>query len=70
MRPARERDRRHAAGFGRRAEWLAALLLSLKGYRILARNYVVRGGEIDLVARRGSTVIFVEVKARPASMRR
>lgn len=59
------RDRRPAAGFGRRAEWLAALLLSLKGYRILARNYVVRGGEIDLVARRGGTVIFVEVKARP-----
>ena len=67
MRPAAEpgRDRRHAAGFGRRAEWLAAVLLGLKGYRILARNYVVRGGEIDLVARRGGTVIFVEVKARP-----
>ena len=61
----RLRTRSGAAVFGRRAEWLALLWLSLKGYRVLARNYVVRGGEIDLVARRGDTVIFVEVKARP-----
>jgi len=37
-----------------------------KGYRILARTYVVRGGEIDIIARRGSAVAFVEVKARPS----
>jgi putative endonuclease len=61
----RNRSRAGAALFGRRAEWVAMLLLGLKGYRVLARNYVVRGGEIDLVARRGGTVIFVEVKARP-----
>ena len=57
--------RTSAAQFGRRAEWLAMALLGLKGYRVLARNYVVRGGEIDLVARRGGTIVFVEVKARP-----
>lgn len=54
-----------ANAFGRRAEWAATLLLSAKGYRVLARNFTVRGGEIDLVVRRGSTVAFVEVKARP-----
>ncbi len=54
-----------ANAFGRRAEWVATLMLLAKGYRVLERNYVVRGGEIDLVARRRDTVIFVEVKARP-----
>jgi putative endonuclease len=54
-----------AHGFGHRAEWAATLLLAGKGYWPLARNYVVRGGEIDLIARRGRTVIFAEVKARP-----
>jgi putative endonuclease len=60
------RERRLRAGlFGRRAERLAILLLRTKGYRILARTYIVRGGEIDIIARRGSAVAFVEVKARP-----
>ena len=40
------------------------MLLTLKGYRILARRYGGKGGEIDLIARRGHLVIFVEVKAR------
>lgn len=53
----------HAAGL--RAERLAALLLRLKGYRILARRMKTRAGEIDLVVRRGGVVVFVEVKARP-----
>ena len=60
------REKRLRAGlFGRRAEQLAILLLRAKGYRILARTYIVRGGEIDVIARRGSAVAFVEVKARP-----
>ncbi|MBM3523954.1 MAG: YraN family protein, partial [Alphaproteobacteria bacterium] len=42
----------------------AALLLRLKGFRILARGQRSRLGEIDLVARRGGLLVFVEVKAR------
>ena len=57
-------ERRRAGRVGRRAEWIAAALLTLKGYRILARGFSVPGGEIDIVARRGDTLAFVEVKAR------
>ncbi len=64
-RSAKAEDRRRALAAGQRAELLAALYLRLKGYRILARRYTVRGGEIDLVARAGSTIAFVEVKYRP-----
>jgi len=49
---------------GRRAETLAAWLLRLKGFRILARDRRETGGEIDLIARRGRLLVFVEVKAR------
>ena len=57
--------KRRAHRFGLRAEWIAAIWLSLKGYRILERRFSVAGGEIDIVARRGGAVAFVEVKARP-----
>ena len=50
---------------GHSSEWLAALALMLKGYRIIARRYRTRLGEIDLVARKGDLVAIVEVKARP-----
>jgi putative endonuclease len=43
---------------------LAAWWLRLKGWRILAHRVRVSGGEVDLVARRGRTVAFVEVKQR------
>ncbi len=49
---------------GRRAEWIAAIFLQAKGYRILARRARTRVGEIDLVAQKGDTLVFVEVKAR------
>jgi len=50
---------------GHRSEWLAAIALMLKGYRIIARRYRTKLGEIDLIARRGNLVLMVEVKARP-----
>ena len=56
--------RRKAYRRGHHGEWLAALALMLKGYRILARRYRTRLGEIDLIARRGDLVLIVEVKAR------
>lgn len=49
---------------GHRGEWLAALALMLKGFRILERRYRTKLGEIDLIARRGDLVLIVEVKAR------
>lgn len=49
---------------GRRGEALAAWYLRFKGWRILARRVKTPRGEIDLIARRGSTVAFIEVKWR------
>jgi putative endonuclease len=48
------------------SERAAIVLLRLKLYSILARRYSIRGGEIDIVARRGDTIAFVEVKVRPS----
>lgn len=64
-RPADVRARRRVAHlFGLKAETIAAIWLTLKGYSILERRYGVSGGEIDLIVRRGSVIAFVEVKAR------
>ena len=49
---------------GKEGERAAAELLKAQGYRILARNYRTRWGEIDLIAEDGRTLVFVEVKAR------
>jgi len=49
---------------GEQAEALAADFLLGKGLRIAARNYRCRHGEIDLIAREGTTVVFVEVRSR------
>lgn len=57
--------RRRAFRKGRLGEWLAAVSLTIKGYRIVARRYRTGLGEIDLIARRGDLVAIVEVKARP-----
>lgn len=56
--------RRAAYVLGLRAEDLTAWWLRLAGYRIVARRLRSDAGEIDLVARRGAVVAFVEVKAR------
>jgi len=58
------RARRAAEHRGHRAETLPALLLRVKGYRIVERRFRSRAGEIDLIARRGRRLAFVEVKAR------
>ena len=64
MAQARRSDRSDAVAFGLRGEALAAWCLRLKGYRVLARRSKHHVGEIDLIARRGSILAFVEVKAR------
>ena len=59
--------RQQAERRGRTSELLAALLLRLKGYRILAIRVRTKAGEIDLVARSPRGVVcFIEVKARKA----
>ena len=49
---------------GAQAEELAARLLARQGLRLLARNVRCRGGEVDLVALEGETIVFVEVRLR------
>ncbi|MDA1100506.1 MAG: YraN family protein [Proteobacteria bacterium] len=61
---AARKPRRRAYRAGRRAEMIAAALLRLKGYRILARDYRAGVGELDIVARRGRLLAVVEVKRR------
>tara|TARA_R110002096_G_scaffold31957_4_gene93217 strand:+ start:1507 stop:1875 length:369 start_codon:yes stop_codon:yes gene_type:complete len=49
---------------GRYAEIWASLFLFIKGYRTVNRRFRSKRGEIDLICKHGTTVIFVEVKAR------
>jgi len=57
-------NRQVAEARGRKAETVAAWWLRLKGWRIIGRRARVPGGEVDLIARRGRTLAFVEVKQR------
>src|SRR5438874_6863022 len=50
--------------FGKAGEDLACRELERRGYAILARRYRRRGGELDIIARDGPTLVFVEVKTR------
>ncbi|HAJ20886.1 MAG TPA: hypothetical protein DCL95_12655, partial [Rhodospirillaceae bacterium] len=59
-----QQARQEAEAGGRRAEALAVLWLRLKGYQILDRRLKTPVGELDLIARRGKVICFVEVKAR------
>jgi putative endonuclease len=55
------RARRDLGDFGER---VAAAHLESKGYRILERNFRIREGEVDIVAERQGTLVFVEVRTR------
>jgi putative endonuclease len=58
------RDRQAAYQKGHRGETRAAWALRLKGFRIVARRYKTKLGEVDLIARKANLIIMVEVKAR------
>ncbi len=53
--------KRRLGNFGERA---AVKLLKREGYKILERNYAAEGHEIDIIAQKGDTVAFIEVKTR------
>jgi len=57
-------NRRRNRNFGNFSERVAASHLESKGYEILERNWSVREGEIDLIARRADELVFVEVRSR------
>lgn len=53
--------------FGALGERLAVEYLKKKRYKILEKNYKNKLGEIDVIARDGEEIVFIEVKTRPAS---
>lgn len=53
-----------SAEIGKNGEDAAAKFLIAHGYTIIARNYRIRGGEIDIVCKRADEIVFVEVKTR------
>jgi putative endonuclease len=57
-------SRAAAEARGRRGETVACWYLRFKGWRILAQRQKIRGGEVDIIARRRRTVAFIEVKWR------
>lgn len=63
-RPTVSRKRQAAEASGRRGERLAGWWLRLRGWHILARRVRTPTGEVDLIARKGNLVAFVEVKTR------
>ena len=65
MRRSNNRQQRQKAQRrGHRGEWLAALSLRIKGYRIIDKGFKTKVGEIDIIARKGNLIAIVEVKAR------
>jgi putative endonuclease len=57
-------DRAYRQQLGQQAEDLACRELAARGYQILQRRFRTQWGEIDIVAREGETLVFVEVRAR------
>ena len=64
MADAEAKGRPSARAAGARAELLAAQFLVARGLTIVTRNFRCRRGEIDLIARDGDTLVFVEVRFR------
>lgn len=58
------RGERHTRGRGRSGEDDGVRWLEARGFRIVARNVRLRIGELDVIAREGDTLCFVEIKAR------
>ena len=52
------------ASVGNRGEELATAFLERNGFAIIERNFRCKGGEVDIVASEGKTLVFVEVKSR------
>lgn len=57
-------DSKYKKKVGGRGEDLAVGFLEKKGYQILTRNFLIRGGEIDIVAKDKDVLVFIEVKLR------
>ena len=57
----------HRQQFGKKGEIDAVKYLKKNGYRIIEQNYRTKLGEIDIIAKDGKTLVFVEVKARKSS---
>ena len=64
MRSETTRRRRRSFRLGIIAEYIAAVFLMAKGYRILKLRYRTKSGEIDIIARKKDLIAFIEVKAR------
>lgn len=58
---------RREKDLGRKGEALAVKYLKRQGYKIIERNFRLRSGEIDIVARDGNQLVFVEVKTRSSN---
>ncbi|ATB39132.1 endonuclease [Cystobacter fuscus] len=64
----REGTRGERKQYGDEGEEAAVRFLETQGYRVRARNYACRHGELDVVAERGDTVCFVEVRMRSTAV--
>jgi putative endonuclease len=62
-----EKKSAYKTSLGRRGEDLAAEYLAGKGIHVIERNFRIRGGEIDIIARDGATLVFIEVKTSRSS---
>ena len=54
----------HKSEVGKFGEDLALIYLKRQGYKIIERNFRIRGGEIDIIAQDNNTLVYIEVKTR------